>query len=680
MVNNPRLPTLDLDVQKDVRFIVRPFKLTQGDKGYVQPFRLTNAWSQYNISATNLAFHATKPDGTVIEIENEPTRFSQENGVWLFTLPEQIAQAIGNATCYFSVVEGDNLVASTTKFGYEVSAKFGTEIPSNNYVSALEDMEKQFQDYLANANTQLNKQNQLTNESKQQLTQTLADMSKKTQDWLTTKTAEVDADIKTRQDNLNALNSQYQAKYNELVASWNSKITSIQSDWEARKAEILAQAKNQRDSISTDWDTLKAKFNVDRDTAIRTANDNFQTKLAEIQTDWNAEKTKLEKGIADYKKVLEEKLKPVADKVTDLLENKLPDLNGKADAVQAKVDQLKADFNAIDFSSYAKNSEVAVARAVPYPIGVTDLDQLPEGRYNTRNLTADQWQTIAHIPPIDQYGMIICYREDSDGWQLAYSTNNPSIIFYRGAGGGKYTDWQQIKQPSSTYSNKDIDDKIAANKPDWTKLTNKPKYRYSLFNGNIHFNEASGNFELFTKNYTSNEVSDSGTMAIDLDDDAELQRTARALNDIKNRAYNSLPLDGGGMHKRSVISWNGGDINDRSGNLGGLTWTGGTDNAKIYGDQNGNDNLDLVIDLGDDNSNHISFRWNGAEKAAIDSGGKFTGRINWDHIDGRPDTNSLQQQINQIKSTMPDIHVVNSEAEGNTYLASHPNAIIMVKG
>ena len=41
-IQNPRLPALNLDVQKDVRFIVRPFRLTQADKGYIQPFRLTD--------------------------------------------------------------------------------------------------------------------------------------------------------------------------------------------------------------------------------------------------------------------------------------------------------------------------------------------------------------------------------------------------------------------------------------------------------------------------------------------------------------------------------------------------------------------------------------------------------------------------------------------------------------
>lgn len=91
------------------------------------------------------------------------------------------------------------------------------------------------------------------------------------------------------------------------------------------------------------------------------------------------------------------------------------------------------------------------------------------------------------------------------------------------------------------------------------------------------------------------------------------------------------------MTLRSTINWDGGGIDDRTGNLGGLNWAGGTDYAKIYGDQDGNDNLDLAIDLGDDGSNHVSFRKNGSETSAITSDGHFTGTVDWSRVNGRPE-------------------------------------------
>lgn len=207
----------------------------------------------------------------------------------------------------------------------------------------------------------------------------------------------------------------------------------------------------------------------------------------------------------------------------------------------------------------ALKQSASVAILKDFPTSITNLDKLPEGRYNTRNLSEDAWNKIANKPNIDKFGTIICYREDNDGWQLAFSTNNPTTLFFRGASGGVYSQWQELK------------------------------------------------------NYDTD------------------------INDLRNSVNGKLPLTGGNMNLGSIIQWAGGGISDNTGNLGGLVWIGGTDNARIFGDQNGNDNLDLVFDLGDDASNHYSFRWNGSEKAAIANDGKFTGRIDWNHVNGLTD-------------------------------------------
>ena len=112
------------------------------------------------------------------------------------------------------------------------------------------------------------------------------------------------------------------------------------------------------------------------------------------------------------------------------------------------------------------------------------------------------------------------------------------------------------------------------------------------------------------------------------------QNTANSAN---TNANGRLSLGGGNMTLRSTINWNSGNIDDRTGNLGGLNWSEGTDWAKIYGDQDGNDNLDLAIDLGDDGSNHVSFRKNGSETSAITSDGHFTGTVDWSRVNGRPE-------------------------------------------
>lgn len=358
-IQNPRLPELTLDLQKTTVFVSRPFRLTQADKGYIQPFRLTNSWSAYDVSEINLNFAATKPDGQIIDIKKEPNRFKQENGIWLFYLPEEIAQAVGNVTAYFYVTDSsDTILATTTKFGYEVSARYGEDVKSNSYISEIEDMEKQFQEYLANAKAQVNAQNDLTNEYKEKLSQTLSEMSDKVATWLSNKTAAIDQDIKNRQDNLDRLNADYQAKYNELVASWQNKIAEINTDWEQRKAEIISEAKNQRTDISNEWESLKSKFKADRDSAISQANTSFKAKLDTIQTDWTNQKSKLEQEISDFKTNIENKVQVVTNKVSDLVTHTYPDLSSKTDAISTKIAQLKQEFSKIDFSTYATKEDL----------------------------------------------------------------------------------------------------------------------------------------------------------------------------------------------------------------------------------------------------------------------------------------------------------------------------------
>lgn len=251
--------------------------------------------------------------------------------------------------------------------------------------------------------------------------------------------------------------------------------------------------------------------------------------------------------------------------------------------IQSKIDGLS--------STYATKSAVAIAK--PYPIGVTDLNNLLEGRYNTRNLTENQWQAIKNIPPIDHFGMIICYREDGDGWQLAFSTNDHDAIYYRGTGAGIYSGWQRLAYVNTD----DILKKIAS-----------------------------------------------------ANDNANIR----------------LPLSGGNMDLRSIIQWTGGGISDNTGNLGGLVWIGGTDNARIYGDQDGNDNLDLAFDLGDDGSNHFSFRKNGAETSAITSDGHFTGTVDWDHINNKPNV-AVQGDL-QNYTFNDNVVATNREVDCDDYL------------
>ena len=136
-------------------------------------------------------------------------------------------------------------------------------------------------------------------------------------------------------------------------------------------------------------------------------------------------------------------------------------------------------------------------------------------------------------------------------------------------------------------------------------------------------------FDMYSSDWTASKLKD---VLNALPGKASTTDVANANNNANGR----LPLGGGNMTLRSTINWNGGGINDRTGNLGGLQWAGGTDTVSIYGDQDDNDNLDLTFDLGDDGSNHFSFRNKGSEVAGIQSNGHYTGTVDWGNVWGRP--------------------------------------------
>ena len=172
-------------------------------------------------------------------------------------------------------------------------------------------------------------------------------------------------------------------------------------------------------------------------------------------------------------------------------------------------------------------------------------------------------------------------------------------------------------------------------------------------------------FDMYSSDWTASKLKD---VLNALPGKASTTDVANANNNANGR----LPLGGGNMTLRSTINWNGGNIDDKTGNLGGLNWAGGTDWAKIYGDQDDNDNLDLAIDLGDDGSNHVSFRKNGSETSAITSDGHFTGTVDWGHVNGRP-----QDQVDRMNTIAPLFRQIqNSNNWNDIFGVDNPNNVL----
>lgn len=116
--------------------------------------------------------------------------------------------------------------------------------------------------------------------------------------------------------------------------------------------------------------------------------------------------------------------------------------------------------------------------------------------------------------------------------------------------------------------------------------------------------------------------------------------------DIAIPSGSYLPTGGGTMGGTATIAWpdSGNWSNSNSGitfpvKRGGLRWNGQSDYVELYSEETGNDNLDLVLKFGDDNSNGLSIRNKaGTEVSRIKADGSFTGATLWDKISGKPST------------------------------------------
>ena len=114
---------------------------------------------------------------------------------------------------------------------------------------------------------------------------------------------------------------------------------------------------------------------------------------------------------------------------------------------------------------------------------------------------------------------------------------------------------------------------------------------------------------------------------------------------------NYLPLSGGTMGGTAWIRWpDSGNISNNNEGVtfpvirGGLEWRGQTDYIKLFSEETGRDNLNLVLQFGDDNSNGLSIRnASNVQTSYISAGGvittgTFKGNLDWSYITNKPAT------------------------------------------
>lgn len=292
-------------------------------------------------------------------------------------------------------------------------------------------------------------------------------------------------------------------------------------------------------------------------------------------------------------------------------------------------------------------------RIKDFPADLKDLNDLPSGTYRTSKSAASfanypKMQDGTNIPIVWKCALIKVVKDANVGYQLIVSSQQKYAIRYFSNNHWGY--WFQLPTLSNNDIIKLIDSKVDglnignyATKTDLTSVSNSAVKKVNGLtpdgSGNVNVTSTvargfDANANVATKETVENLH---GGNQILLDQNAGQD----IVNWTKGQLNGKLSTSGGDMDEHSTINWNGaGDVNSHDGNIGGLTWSGATDNVRLFADNDANDNLDLVIQLGDDNSNAVVIRNStGAQVARVDASGNISS----------PTINDLQRQINDLK-------------------------------
>lgn len=644
-------------------------EVRDSDKGEIlESFILNPDGTPYDLTNKSLVFNENK-DGNKFVSDDNVEIVDERIGHITYQLHDQVHSARG--TAWFDIIDKSNgsKIDSTTDFYIEVRDSLKCTVYNTTYISDLEKLKQQMETLLKQADGELQ-----------------AELQKAEQ--------QLDQELQNFRNQYNSLSADFQNQFN---AAQNAR----QQDYTNQKNAINQDWTNNKNQIWGQWNTDKSSIDKQAKDTIQAIKDNAKQVLDKDQADWNAKQHSWDDTFSRIVKEwqvktnslnstvqdLTTKFGNIINEVTDLMNNKLPDMNAKTDAVQKKdfstghygdsdahngisIDpksQWSSDTNinlvktkiAYVWGDKAKNAPLVIPGGVYLPAGTYTLSFL------ARTNGIDD-------SPIFHFGLYSDWTNNHGGAPLATSdaVNNKwgrhQITFsipesyYHTTLRIQQNDDAAIPGGSIYFANLKLESGSIAT--DWC-----PSYLdFDRLDGR-HDMVDSPDFNTLTstgiyfitqpdhgRNYP---VANGGILKVDNAHDSRIEQTYyEDTNDARiwHRQYvestwkpwkqipNSdevLPVSGGSMQKGSWINWDAqSPYNAHEGNIGGIQWNGASDSIKIFGDNNASDNLDLAIQLGDDDSNHISFRRaDGDEVAAINMDGYYTGSVGWNNIRSKPD-------------------------------------------
>lgn len=664
-------------------------EVRDSDKGEIlESFILNPDGTPYDLTNKSLVFNENK-DGDKFVSDSNVTIVDAQIGHITYQLHDQVHSARG--TAWFDIIDKSNgsKIDSTTDFYIEVRDSLKCTVYNTTYISDLEKLKQQMEALIKEADVELKAELQ---KAEQQLDQELQNF----RNQYNSLSADFQNQFKAAQ---NARQQDYTNQKNAINQDWTNNKNQIWGQWNGDKANIDKQAQDTIQAIKDNAKQVLDKDQADWNAKQHSWDDTFSRIVKEWQVKTNSLNNTVQDLTTKFGNIINEltdlmnKKLPDMNAKTDAVQAKVNELRASLGQIDwtsfAKDLELKKwIFNSepgwiqlkSNMTQWGNSNEMIAAARISYDdvsrmniydyTGVAGIErsmlEVSDLTPNTLYRLFFEWENSKQLIKIadndykfrvsvydkNNTDNILAYQDlpadpvNKELFCLTFDTNNVTDVFIELNTGGlndgihftwkignwllkpvqehvpivaikNNTDLNTIKTPGM-YHARGTDGIANSPIPAWFDITVNSD---GMQNGTQMLHAKKENQVYVRSWYNGNTFTD-------------WQRITNA-GDLATK----LSLSGGNMQKGSWINWDAqSPYNAHEGNIGGIQWNGASDSIKIFGDNNAGDNLDLAIQLGDDDSNHISFRRaDGDEVAAINMDGYYTGSVGWNNIRSKPD-------------------------------------------
>lgn len=653
-------------------------EVRDSDKGEIlESFILNPDGTPYDLTNKSLVFNENK-DGNKFVSDDNVKIVDERIGHITYQLHDQVHSARG--TAWFDIIDKSNgsKIDSTTDFYIEVRDSLKCTVYNTTYIADLEKLKQQMEALIKQADGEFKAELQ---KAEQQLNQELQNF----RNQYNTLSADFQNQFRNAQ---NAINQDWTNNKNQIWGQWNGDKANIDKQAQDTIQAVKNNAKQVLDKDQADWNAKQHSWD---DTFSRIVKE-WQVKTNSLNSTVQDLTTKFGNIINELTELMNKKL-PDMNAKTNGVQAKVNELRASLGQIDwtsfAKDLELKKwIFNSesgwiqlkSNMTQWRHSNEMIAAARISYDdvsrmniydyTGVAGIersmlevsDLTPNTLYrlffewkNSKQLTkiaGDDYKFRVSVYDKNNTDNILAYQDlpadpvNKELFCLTFDTNNVTDVFIELNTGGlndgihftwkignwllkpiqehvpivaikNNTDLNTIKTPGM-YHAMGTDGIANSPIPAWFDITVNSD---GMQNGTQMLHAKKENQVYVRSWYNGNTFTD-------------WQRITNA-GDLATK----LSLSGGNMQKGSWINWDAqSPYNAHEGNIGGIQWNVASDSIKIFGDNNAGDNLDLAIQLGDDDSNHISFRRaDGDEVAAINMDGYYTGSVGWNNIRSKPD-------------------------------------------